>query len=101
MTLMYDGTSDVIPKLGTGGMPRKKKVGRPPGRAKPRLLSVRISQQMRDLLAQAAWENKRSVSREVEVRLDYTLGRYRKGGFDLLPHLRPLVDTFALTARYI
>jgi hypothetical protein len=83
------------------GMPRKKKVGRPPGRAKPRLLSVRISQQMRDLLAQAAWENRRSVSREVEARLDHSLGRYRKGDRELPPHLGPLVDAFALTARYV
>jgi hypothetical protein len=60
---------------------------------------------MRDLLAQAAWEHKRSLSAEVEQRLDYTLARYRKGslagGFDLPPHLRPLVDAFVVTARYI
>jgi hypothetical protein len=84
-------------------MPRKKKVGRPPGRAKPRLLSVRISQQMRDLLAQAAWENKRSVSREVEARLDYTLARYRKGKKvdDLMQRIRGLLDAVAFTARVI
>jgi hypothetical protein len=84
-------------------MPRKKKVGRPLGRTKEKLLSVRVSKQMWDLLRQAAWENKRSLSREVEGRLDYTLGRYQKGGYgyDLPPHLRPLVDSFALSARYI
>jgi Arc-like DNA binding dprotein len=82
-------------------MPRKRKVGRPPGRAKPHLLSVRISRHMRDLLAQAAWENRRSVSREVEARLDRSFGRYRRGDRELPPHLSPLVDAFAFTARYL
>ena len=82
-------------------MARQKKAGRPRGRAKPSVLSVRITKHMRELLRQAAWENKRSLSREVEARLDYTLGRYGKGGHDLPPHLKPLVDAFAFTARYI
>jgi len=57
---------------------------------------------MRDLLKQAAWKNKRSLSREVEHRLDYTLGRYQKGGVDQLPpHLRPLIDAFVFTIRAI
>src|SRR5262249_47254953 len=37
-------------------------------------------------------------SREVDARLEYTLGR--KGGYETPSHLRPLVDVFALTARY-
>src|SRR5262249_37007115 len=82
-------------------MPRKKKVGRPAGRTKDKLLSVRISEQMWNLLRQAAAKNTRSLSREVEARLDYTLGLYRKGGLDLRSHLRPLVDAFALSARVI
>jgi hypothetical protein len=85
-------------------MPRKKKVGRPKGRKKDKLLSVRVSGEMWSLLAQVAGKNKRSLSREVEARLDYTLGRYQKGapaGYELPPHLRPLVDVFAFSARYI
>src|SRR5262245_46260285 len=85
-------------------MARKKKVGRPPGRAKPKLLSVRVTKEMWDLLRQAAWENRHSLSREVEVRLDYTFGRRRKGdkGYYELPlHLRSLADAFTFTARYI
>jgi len=82
-------------------MARKKKAGRPLGRAKDKLLSVRVPKRMWDLLRQAAWDNdRRSVSREVESRLDYTFGR-KGSGFDLLPHLKPLVDAFAFTARYI
>src|SRR5262245_21114531 len=85
-------------------MARKKKGGRPPGRAKPKLLSVRMTKEMWDLLRQAAWENRHSVSREVEVRLDYTLGRRRKGDkgdYALPSHLRPLVDAFTFTTRCI
>jgi hypothetical protein len=95
--------SDVIPKPVEAKMPRKNKGGRPPGRGKPKLLSVRVTKEMWHLLNQKAWEHKRSLSREVEERLDYTLGRYQKGGasYGLPPHLRPLVDAFTFTARYI
>jgi hypothetical protein len=82
-------------------MARKKKAGRPPGRAKPRLLSVRISQQMRDLLAQAAWENKRTLSAEVEQRLDDSLGRYQKFRATLPPHVKGLVDAVVFAVPII
>jgi hypothetical protein len=81
----------------------QKKRGRPPGsKKKPDpTVALRIPEETLGLLKQAAWENSRKLSGEILVRLDHSLGRYRKGGHDLLPHLSPLVDAFALTARYI
>ena len=80
-----------------------KKRGRRPGsKKKPDPgYTIRIPEETLSVLKQAAWENGRKLSDEIRARLDYTLGRYRKGGHDLPPHLRPLVDMFAYTARYI
>ena len=82
-------------------MARKKKVGRPPGRAKPKLLSVRVSQQMRDLLAEAAWKNGRTLSAEVEARLDDSLGRYRKFRATLPPRIKGLADAVVFAVSVI
>ena len=82
-------------------MVRKRKVGRPAGRAKDKLLSVRISTRMQSLLAAAAWKNKRSLSREVEARLDDTLGRYQKGRAALPLRVKRLLDAIAFAVRVI
>ena len=82
-------------------MVRKRKVGRPAGRAKDKLLSVRISTRMQTLLAEAAWKHKRSLSREVEARLDDTLGRYQKGRAALPPRVKRLLDAIAFAVRVI
>ena len=82
-------------------MVQKKKVGRPAGRTKDKLLSVRISTRMQSLLAAAAWKNKRSLSREVEARLDDTLGRYQKGRAALPPRVKRLLDAIAFAVRVI
>ena len=81
----------------------QKRRGRPPGsKKKPDpVVAVRIPEQALGLLKQAASSNKRKLSGEILARLDYTLGRYRKGGLDLPSHLRPLVDAFAFSARVI
>jgi hypothetical protein len=82
-------------------MPQKKKVGRPLGKLKEEVLSVRISKHMRDQLGAAALKNRRSLSREVEARLDDSLGRYQKGRASLPPRIRGLLDAVAFTARVI
>jgi hypothetical protein len=82
-------------------MARKKKVGRPPGRAKPKLLSVRVSQQMRDLLAEAAWKSGRTLSAEVEARLDDSLGRYQKFRATLPPRIKGLADAVVFAISVI
>jgi hypothetical protein len=56
---------------------------------------------MRDLLTQAAWKNKRTLSAEVEKRLDDSLGRYQKGRAFLLPRVKGLVDAVAFAVRVI
>src|SRR5262249_14628156 len=81
----------------------QKRRGRPPGsKKKPDpVVALRIPEEILGLLKQAAWKHKRKLSGEILARVDYTLGRYGKGGHDLPPHLKPLLDAFAFTARYI
>jgi hypothetical protein len=85
-------------------MARKRKPGRPQGTgAKGSILSVRVSAEMRKHLEAAAARHKRKLSREIEARLDSTLGHYRKGKKDdaLPPHIRGLLEAVAFTARVI
>src|SRR5262245_30129361 len=78
----------------------QKKAGRPPGGTKGSLLSVRVTPEMRTKLQSAARKNERTLSREVEVRLDYTLGRYQKFKVEgRRPHIMALSDTVAVSAR--
>jgi Arc-like DNA binding domain len=81
----------------------QKKRGRPPGsKKKPDpTISVRIPEEILGLLRQLAQKNKRTLSGEILARLQHTFGHYQKGGIDPEPHLRPLVDAFALTAGYL
>jgi TraY domain len=60
---------------------------------KEEVLSVRISKHMRDQLAAAALKNRRKLSREVEARLEDSLGRYQKFRTGRLPpHVRALAN---------
>jgi len=78
----------------------QKKAGRPPGGTKGSVLSVRVSSEMRRKLESAARKNKRRLSREVEMRLDYTLGRYQKFKVEGRPlHIMALSDAVAVAAR--
>jgi hypothetical protein len=78
----------------------RKKAGRPPGGTKGSVLSVRVTLEMRTRLESAARKNKRRLSREVEARLDYTLGRYQKFKLEgRPPHIMGLSDAVAVAAR--
>src|SRR5262245_61579623 len=78
----------------------QKKAGRPPGGTKGSVLSVRITPEMRTRLERAARKNKRRLSREVEARLDYTLGRYHRLKVERRPpHIMALSDAVAVAAR--
>jgi hypothetical protein len=78
----------------------RKKAGRPPGGTKGSVLSVRVSSEMRRGLEEAARRSRRRLSREVEARLDYTLGRYQKLKVEgRPPHIMALSDTVAVAAR--
>src|SRR5262249_50495091 len=79
-------------------MAEKRKRGRPPGAEKTAMLSVRISVVVRRQLEVAARKALRSLSREVEARLAYTLGRYRTGR---PPHVRDLAELTALLAEEV
>jgi hypothetical protein len=81
-------------------MAQKRKRGRPPGGTKESVLSVRVPSEMRTGLEQAARRNRRRLSREVEARLEYTLGRYQKLKVEgRPPHIMALSDTVAVAAR--
>jgi hypothetical protein len=78
----------------------RKKAGRPPGGTKGSVLSVRVPLEMRRALEGAARKHGRRLSREVEARLDYTLGRYQKLKVEgRPPHIMALSDTVAVAAR--
>src|SRR5262249_17454712 len=79
-------------------MAEKRKRGRPPGAEKTAMLSVRISAAVRRQLEVAARKAKRRLSREVELRLAYTLGRYGTGR---RPHVRDLAELTALLAEEV
>jgi hypothetical protein len=81
-------------------MTGKRRVGRPLGGTKGSVLSVRVSPEMRWRLDIAARKNKRRLSREVEARLDYTLGRYQKFKLEgRPPHIMALSDAVSVAAR--
>ena len=93
-------------KVAWGRLMAQKRRGRPPvppGRkTKPEpVVAARISEKTLKRLEQAAAWNKRSISREIAHRLEYTLGKYQKGGSDLPPHLGALLDLVTFTARVI
>jgi hypothetical protein len=78
----------------------RKKAGRPPGGTKGSVLSVRVTLEMRRALEVAARKHGRSLSREVEARLDYALGRYQRFKVDgRPPHIMALSDAVAVAAR--
>jgi hypothetical protein len=78
----------------------RKKAGRPLGGTKGSVLSVRVTPEMRRALEVAAWRNKRRLSREVEARLDYALGRYQRFKVEgRPPHIMALSDAVAVAAR--
>jgi hypothetical protein len=78
----------------------RKKAGRPPGGTKGSVLSVRVTPEMRRALEGAARKHGRRLSREVEARLDYTLGRYQRFKVEgRPPHIMALSDTVAVAAR--
>jgi hypothetical protein len=79
-------------------MAEKRKRGRPPGAEKTAMLSVRISAAVRRQLEVAARKVRRRLSREVESRLAYTLGRY---GTDRPAHVRDLAELTALLAEEV
>jgi hypothetical protein len=77
-------------------MAEKRKAGRPPGRTKESVLSVRVSKKIRTALEAAALRNKRRLSREAEDLLDYALQRHQ-----LPSRLMALSDTVVIVARII
>src|SRR5262249_51187371 len=79
-------------------MAKKRKRGRPPGAEKTAMLSVRISAAVRRQLEVAARKAKHRLSREVEARLAYTLGRYGTGR---PTQIRDLAELTALLAEEI
>src|SRR5262249_61178074 len=79
-------------------MAGKRKVGRPPGGTKGSVLSVRVSPEMRTELEAEARKNKRRLSSEVQIRLDYTLARHMLGR---PPHIMALSNAVAVAARPI
>jgi TraY domain len=81
---------------------KERKVGRPPGTQKEPepVVAARLSPKTRELLVAEARRNKRTLSREIAARLDYTLGRYQKLKVEgRPPHIMALSDTVAVAAR--
>jgi hypothetical protein len=79
-------------------MARKRKRGRPFGGEKGSVLSVRVSPETRRQLETAARKNQRSLSREVEGRLNFSFGRYGTGR---PTHIADLAELVALLAQSI
>jgi hypothetical protein len=87
-------------------MVQKKRRGRPPAlpgsKTKPEpVVATRIAEKTLKRLEQAAAWHKRSLSREVRARLEYTLGTYQKGGINLPPHLQVLLKLVTFAAHTI
>jgi hypothetical protein len=76
-------------------MAQKRKRGRPPGREKGSILSVRVSPKTRWQLEKAAKKQGRSLSREVEQRLNFSFGRFGTGRPDRIADLGELVALLA------
>jgi len=77
-------------------------------RTKERFVALRMTDEMYRQLYAAANRHKRSLSREMEERLDFTLARYRKGTTpegrrldELPPRVRALCDIVAIAARVV
>jgi hypothetical protein len=79
-------------------MAQKRKRGRPLGGEKGAILSVRVSPETRWHLVREARRNQRSLSREVEARLDFAFDRYGTGRPD---HVTDLAELVALLARSV
>ena len=77
-----------------------EKGGQAAGRNEGSVLSVRVTPAMRKALEVAARKHGRRLSREVEARLDYALGRYQRFKVEgRAPHIMALSDTVAVAAR--
>src|SRR5215831_4222987 len=74
------------------------KRGRPFGGEKGSVLSVRVSPETRRHLETAAGKNRRSLSREVEARLNFSFGRYGTGR---PTHIADLAELVALLAQSV
>jgi hypothetical protein len=74
------------------------KRGRPFGGEKGSVLSVRVSPETRRQLETAARKNRRSLSREVEGRLNFSFGRYGTGR---PTHIADLAELVALLAQSV
>src|SRR5262245_25446900 len=74
------------------------KRGRPLGGEKGSVLSVRVSPETRRQLETAAQKNRRSLSREVEGRLNFSFGRYGTGR---PTHIADLAELVALLAQSV
>src|SRR5262249_58969630 len=74
------------------------KRGRPLGGEKGSVLSVRVSPETRRQLETAAMKNRRTLSREVEGRLNFSFGRYGTGR---PAHIADLAELVALLAESI
>jgi hypothetical protein len=81
-------------------MARKERRGRLPGKYEP-VVAARIPEKTLRRLEQAAAQNRRSVSREIAARLEYTFGTYQKGGIDLPPHLQAFLKFVTFAAHTI
>ena len=79
-------------------MARRRKQGRPFGGEKGSILSVRVSPETRRELEKAATKNGRSLSREVEGRLNFSFGRYGTGR---PTHIADLAELVALLAQAV
>src|SRR5262249_3715194 len=74
------------------------KRGRPFGGEKGSILSIRVSPKTKWKLETAARKHRRTLSREVEGRLDFTFGRYGTGRPD---HIADLAEIVARLAQSI
>jgi hypothetical protein len=79
-------------------MAPKRKRGRPLGGEKGSILSVRVSPATRWRLEKAAEKNRRSLSREVEGRLDFSFSRHGTGR---PTHIADLAELVALLAQSV
>ena len=84
-------------------MAQKKRRGRPPAppgsKTKPEpVVGARVPEKTLKQLEQAAAWNKRSLSREIAVRLEYSFGQYGTGGPD---HIADLAEIVARLAQSI
>jgi len=77
-------------------MAQKRKRGRPFGGEKGSFLSVRVSPETKRELEREARKYRRKLSREVEVRLRFSFGRYGRP-----THIADLAELVALLAQLV